>query len=101
MIRFCDNVFVCTSLIDLYGNCKEIECAHKVFDEVTNRIVVSWIAMVVCYVNVGDLAEAKKVFDLMLERIILLWNVLIRRDPKFVVGLLDVVASGFVKKICK
>ncbi|KAJ0041816.1 hypothetical protein Pint_18048 [Pistacia integerrima] len=72
-----DDVFVCTSLIDLYGKCKEIECARKVFDEMTNRNVVSWTAMVVGYVIVGDLAEGKKMFDLMPERNIVSWNALI------------------------
>ncbi|KAJ0100008.1 hypothetical protein Patl1_20721 [Pistacia atlantica] len=72
-----DDVFVCTSLIDLYGKCKEIECARKVFDEMTNRNVVSWTAMVVGYVIVGDLAEGKQMFDLMPERNIVSWNALI------------------------
>lgn len=55
-LRFDDNVFVCISLIDWYGKCKKIKCAHKVFDEMTNKSFVSWTTMVVGYVNVGDLA---------------------------------------------
>lgn len=76
-LGFDDDVFVCTSLIDLYGKRKEIECARKVFDQMTNRGVVSWTAMVFGYVNVGDLAEAKKMFDLMPERNIVSWNAMI------------------------
>lgn len=72
-----EDVFVGTSLIDLYGKRKEISCARKVFDEMPERNVVSWTAMIVGYASVGDLAEAKTVFDLMPERSNVSWNALI------------------------
>ncbi|KAK3226944.1 hypothetical protein Dsin_006806 [Dipteronia sinensis] len=72
-----DAVFVSTSLVDLYGKCKEVGSARKVFDEMSERNVVTWTAMVVGYLNVGDLVQGKKVFDLMPERNVVSWNALI------------------------
>ncbi|KAI9153345.1 hypothetical protein LWI28_009908 [Acer negundo] len=72
-----DDVFVGTSLVDLYGKCKEVGSARKVFDEMSDRNVVTWTAMVVGYLNVGDLVQGKKVFDLMPERNVVSWNALI------------------------
>lgn len=63
-------MFVGTSLIEMYRKCGELDDARKVFDGLSERIVVSWTAMVVGYVTVGDVVEANKVFDE-----IPLWNV--------------------------
>ncbi|XP_021817378.1 putative pentatricopeptide repeat-containing protein At5g37570 isoform X1 [Prunus avium] len=79
---FDGDVFVSTSLIDLYGKCREILCARKVFDGMSERNVVSWTAMVVGYASVGDLDEAHRLFDQMPQRNVVSWNVII---------------SGFVK----
>ncbi|KAM1140112.1 hypothetical protein ACFX19_040920 [Malus domestica] len=76
------DVFVGTSLIDLYGKCREIVCARKVFDGMSERSVVSWTTMVVGYASVGDLVEANKLFDQMPQRNAVSWNAII---------------SGFVK----
>lgn len=74
-----DDVFVGTSLIDIYGKCGEIGDARKVFDKMSERRnVVSWTAMVVGYVNVGDVVEAKKVFDVMPKRNVASWNAILR-----------------------
>lgn len=71
------NVFVGTSLIDLYGKCRQIVCARKVFDEMAERNVVSWTAMVVGYASVGDMVEAYNLFDQMPHRNLVSWNVII------------------------
>lgn len=71
------DVFVSTSLVDLYGKCREIECARKVFNGMSERNVVSWTAMVVGYVIAGDLIEAKRLFDEMPQRNVASWNVII------------------------
>ncbi|KAM6570273.1 hypothetical protein CsatB_018258 [Cannabis sativa] len=72
----CD-AFVSTSLIDLYGKCKEIGCARKLFDCLSERNVVTWTAMVVGYVIYGDLVEAKKLFDEMPLKNVPSWNAII------------------------
>ncbi|KAK9088331.1 hypothetical protein Scep_027413 [Stephania cephalantha] len=58
-------VFVGTSLVDFYGKVGEVRSARKVFDEMPERNVVSWTAMVVGYLSLGDLRSARVVFDEM------------------------------------
>ncbi|XP_041025103.1 putative pentatricopeptide repeat-containing protein At5g37570 [Juglans microcarpa x Juglans regia] len=71
------DAYVRTSLINLYGKCREIASARKIFDDMSERSVVSWTAMVVGYATVGDLAEAKRLFDEMPQRNIVSWNAII------------------------
>lgn len=71
------DVFVSTSLIDFYGKAKEIGCARKLFDGMSERNVVSWTALVVGYVFAGNLVEAKRLFDEMPQRNVASWNALI------------------------
>ncbi|KAI3419531.1 uncharacterized protein J3R85_013032 [Psidium guajava] len=72
-----EDVFVGTSLVDLYGKCSEIECARKVFDAMPQRSVVSWTAMVVSYIGAGDLVEARRMFQQMPLRNVKSWNAMI------------------------
>ncbi|EEF31847.1 pentatricopeptide repeat-containing protein, putative [Ricinus communis] len=72
-----DDVYVGSSLVDFYGKCKEILSARKMFDEMTQKNVVSWTAMVVGYLNVGDLGNAERLFDQMPERNLKSWNAMI------------------------
>ncbi|XP_030449136.2 putative pentatricopeptide repeat-containing protein At5g37570 [Syzygium oleosum] len=71
------DVFVGTSLVDLYGKCGEIVCARKVFDAMPQRSVVSWTAMVVGYIGAGDLVEARRLFREMPLRNVKSWNAMI------------------------
>ncbi|KAM7470616.1 hypothetical protein LguiA_008799 [Lonicera macranthoides] len=77
------DVFVGSSLIDLYGKCREIECARKIFDELHDRNVVSWTALIIGYVNVGYLLEAKKLFDEMSSKNLACWNAMIQGFMRF------------------
>ncbi|KAF9612157.1 hypothetical protein IFM89_038345 [Coptis chinensis] len=80
---FESDVFVGTSLIDLYGKCKEIVCARKVFDQMCDTSEVTWTAMMVGYLNFGDLEGAKVIFDEMPKRVIGSWNAMVCGYVKF------------------
>lgn len=56
-----DDVFLRTSLVDLYGKCGSIVDARNVFDSLCHRDVVSWNAMLAAYSQQG---EAEKALDL-------------------------------------
>lgn len=71
------DVFVSSSLVGFYGKCKLIGDAKKVFDEMSQRNVVSWTAMLVAYVSFGDLGNARRVFDAMPKRNRVSWNAMI------------------------
>lgn len=72
-----DDVYVGSSLISFYGKCTEILSARKVFDEMPERNVVSWTAMVAGYASVGYLENAKRVFETMPVRNLPSWNAMI------------------------
>lgn len=77
------DVFVGSSLVDMYGKCREIKCARKVFDEMCVRNEVSWTAMIVGHVNGGHVVEAKKLFDEMPVRNLASWNAMIAGFVRF------------------
>ncbi|KAM3360133.1 putative pentatricopeptide repeat-containing protein [Capsicum galapagoense] len=77
------DVFVGSSLIDLYGKCKEIEYARRIFDGIPIKNEVTWTAMIVGYVYAGDLSKARKLFDEMPEKNVGSWNAMIRAFVKF------------------
>uniref|UniRef100_A0A0A0KKK4 Pentatricopeptide repeat-containing protein n=1 Tax=Cucumis sativus TaxID=3659 RepID=A0A0A0KKK4_CUCSA len=72
-----EDIYVTTSLVNLYGKGGLIDCARKVFDGMSERNVVSWTAMIVGYSSIGNLVEAKRLFDLMPERNVASWNAII------------------------
>jgi pentatricopeptide repeat protein len=59
------NVFVGTSLVDLYAKCGSIEDAGLVFAKMSERSVVSWNAMISAYSRNGYANEALKLFHQM------------------------------------
>ncbi|XP_016487733.1 putative pentatricopeptide repeat-containing protein At5g37570 [Nicotiana tabacum] len=77
------DVFVGSSLIDLYGKCNQIEYARRIFDEMPLRNEVTWTAMVVGYIYFGDLSQARKLFDEMPHKNIASWNAMISAFVKF------------------
>eukprot|EP01018_Ginkgo_biloba_P030303 Gb_38441 [translate_table: standard] len=56
------DVFVGTALIDMYTKCGSIENARHVFDEMSQRNVVLWTAMIAGYVQNGHANEALALF---------------------------------------
>ncbi|XP_010276203.1 PREDICTED: pentatricopeptide repeat-containing protein At3g24000, mitochondrial-like [Nelumbo nucifera] len=43
------NVFVCTSLVDMYCKCGELEYARRCFDRMADRNIISWNAILTGY----------------------------------------------------
>lgn len=56
------NVFVATSLIDMYTKCGNMEKAHLVFDRIIEKDVVAWSAMIGGYSSNGFPREALELF---------------------------------------
>ncbi|CBI21289.3 unnamed protein product, partial [Vitis vinifera] len=56
------NVFVGTSIIDMYCKCGKVEMARKAFDRMREKNVKSWSAMVAGYGMHGHAKEALEVF---------------------------------------
>jgi pentatricopeptide repeat protein len=62
---FRSNVFVDTSLIDMYAKCGSIEDACKVFNQMSTHDVVAWSAMILGYVRCGQGHKALELFRQM------------------------------------
>ncbi|XP_027163290.1 pentatricopeptide repeat-containing protein At2g36730 [Coffea eugenioides] len=56
------NVYVQNTLIHFYGSCRKIVDAHKVFDEMSYRTVVSWNSILSAFVENSWFREAIEVF---------------------------------------
>eukprot|EP01018_Ginkgo_biloba_P011334 Gb_02266 [translate_table: standard] len=62
---FQSDVFVAIALVDMYAKCGSIENARHVFDNIHQRDVVSWNAMIAGYAINGYGKEALKLFEQM------------------------------------
>ncbi|PIA47688.1 hypothetical protein AQUCO_01400354v1 [Aquilegia coerulea] len=72
------SVFVKNSLLDFYSKCSEsLEFAKRVFEEMSQRDVVSWNSMMGAYMAHGEKLLAIELFDSMPERNVVSWNSLI------------------------
>lgn len=56
------DVFVGSSMVDMYAKCGEISTARKLFDEMPERNVVSWTCMIYAYDQLGENEEALLLF---------------------------------------
>ncbi|KAI3504936.1 hypothetical protein L1887_26736 [Cichorium endivia] len=62
-----EDLFVMTSLVNVYGKCGAMEAAHKVFDKLSKRNVVTWTSLMSGYVHNSQPETAIQVFSQMLE----------------------------------
>ncbi|KAG6479116.1 hypothetical protein ZIOFF_062576 [Zingiber officinale] len=60
--RLLDHVLENT-LVDVYGECGEVDHAHRIFRTMQDKDVVTWTSMITCYVNSGLLNEALRLFE--------------------------------------
>ncbi|PKA49627.1 Putative pentatricopeptide repeat-containing protein [Apostasia shenzhenica] len=62
-----DDVFVCSSLLNLYAKCGKMDCAVKVFDRMPMRDLVTWTTMITGFAGAGKPAEAIGIYGKMLS----------------------------------
>ncbi|GFY98435.1 tetratricopeptide repeat (TPR)-like superfamily protein [Actinidia rufa] len=66
-IGFLDDLFVGSSLVDLYAKCGEMELANRAFLSIPEWNVVSWSALLSGYAQSGEGEEVLKLFSTMTE----------------------------------
>ncbi|XVF38558.1 hypothetical protein REPUB_Repub20aG0112400 [Reevesia pubescens] len=59
------DIVVSNSLISMYGKCGDFEGMKKVFDEMRERNVGSWNALISGYANLGDWRVGKDLWDVV------------------------------------
>ncbi|KAJ4811251.1 Pentatricopeptide repeat-containing protein [Rhynchospora pubera] len=70
-------IHVQNTKISAFGRAGNLKAARKVFDEMSERDVVSWNAILTAHWKNRDLEGSKRVFDAIPERDILSWNSII------------------------
>jgi pentatricopeptide repeat protein len=81
------NVFVVSSLVDMYAKCGSLEDAQKVFNRMPRHNVVSWNAMILGHVKCGQGQEALELYQKMQG------EEGVQPDPVTFVGVLNACAS--------
>lgn len=71
------NVFICSSLVDLYCTCGNTVDARSVFETLEEKNVVCWNTMISGYSLNGQLDEARDLFDQIPNKNIASWNSMI------------------------
>lgn len=66
----------------MYSKCTNLHDARKVFDEMAEKTLVSWNAMITAYDRSGDQAAAERLFREMPERNVTSWNGMIARHVR-------------------
>lgn len=64
---FSQNVYINTSLMDMYSKCAGILWAHKLFDEMPQRNAITWSALISGYVKARDPTTAVELFATMIR----------------------------------
>ncbi|XP_064974539.1 pentatricopeptide repeat-containing protein At3g29230-like [Musa acuminata AAA Group] len=68
-------IFVQNALLGTYARCtKDIDLARQLFDDMSERDVVSWNSIIGAYMERRDMARAMAIFELMPERNVVSWN---------------------------
>ncbi|XP_052187731.1 pentatricopeptide repeat-containing protein At2g03380, mitochondrial [Diospyros lotus] len=62
--------FVLTGLVDMYAKCGEVDCSREVFDETTDKNVVSWTSMIAGYVQNNCTEEGLILFNQMRDGLV-------------------------------
>ncbi|CAN4076138.1 unnamed protein product [Withania somnifera] len=92
-LGFESSVFAKNTLMDFYAKCGgNLGSARKVFDEMSERDVVSWNTMIGAYMIHGDQEYALCLFEAMPERNLISWNLV-------VTGLLKVGNMEFARSV--
>lgn len=87
-----------TALVDSYTRfCSDLGIARQLFDEISERNVVSWTAMISGYTRVGEMGNAVLLFEKMPERDTPSWNSVIAGYTRN--GLFSEVISLFSRMI--
>ncbi|KAK4739511.1 hypothetical protein R3W88_003208 [Solanum pinnatisectum] len=69
--------FVRNAIMDMYGKFGPLEIARELFDEIPERAVADWNAMISGCWNWGNEVEARSLFDLMPEKNVVTWTAMV------------------------
>lgn len=68
---------ICNAMIDMYMKCGKQEMAHRVFDGMSNKTVVSWNSLIAGLIRNGGVESAWGIFNGMPESNLVSWNTMV------------------------
>ncbi|XP_006655361.2 pentatricopeptide repeat-containing protein At2g20540 [Oryza brachyantha] len=71
------NAIVENSLIEMYTRAGDLELAHKVFDGMRDRDVVSWNTLISAHARLGLMRKARALFNSMPNKTIVSWTAMV------------------------
>ncbi|KAL7619004.1 hypothetical protein Lser_V15G00353 [Lactuca serriola] len=71
------NIVIENSILDMYIKCDGITDGHKVFDEMTDKDVISWNSLIYGHIKLGQMKRARELFEGMTEKSIASWTAMI------------------------
>ncbi|KAG7015321.1 Pentatricopeptide repeat-containing protein, partial [Cucurbita argyrosperma subsp. argyrosperma] len=74
---FASDLYVGNTMIDMYVKCGVLGCGRKVFDEMSERDVVSWTELIVAYAKFGDMESARGLFDELPLKDMVAWTAMV------------------------
>ncbi|KAJ4958183.1 hypothetical protein NE237_025294 [Protea cynaroides] len=77
------STIISNALLDMYAKCGCLTLAHRIFDEMPIKNVISWTSMVSGYVNCGQLDDARNLFERIPKRDVVLWTAMINGYVQF------------------
>ncbi|CAM8915609.1 unnamed protein product [Rhodiola kirilowii] len=100
--KFSSDLYVGNTLIDMYVKCGFLESARRVFDEMTDRDVISWTSLIVAYAKSGDMDAANELFGAMPMKDTVAWTAMVtgyaqNAKPKEALGLFENMQNAGVK----
>lgn len=63
--RFDENVYIASSMVDMYAKCGNVRIARWIFDKIKRHDMVSWTAIIMGYAIHGHAHDAISLFELM------------------------------------
>ncbi|XP_020537277.1 pentatricopeptide repeat-containing protein At5g48910 isoform X2 [Jatropha curcas] len=71
------DLIVRNALLDMYAKCGHLQLAERLFDQMSDKNVVSWTSMISAYAKHGLVEFAQKKFDKMTMKNVVSWNSMI------------------------
>ncbi|XAR70901.1 hypothetical protein NMG60_11027939 [Bertholletia excelsa] len=71
------NTVIENSLLNMYIKCEDLGGAHKFFEEMPERDMISWNALITGHFKLGQGRRAKAIFDEMPDKTIVSWTTMI------------------------
>ncbi|KAL1199747.1 Pentatricopeptide repeat-containing protein [Cardamine amara subsp. amara] len=87
------NIVIDTALIDMYGKCKEVDLARRIFDSLSRRNNFTWNVMIMAHCLHGNPEDGLNLFEAMINGVMIIPD-----EVTFVGVLCGCDRAGFVSR---